>query len=94
MINFEDLEFKPHSMVSEGEFTHPRLRKYNDAIHSTMKLENGYTISVVNGTIINHGNKELYELAFWNGIREMEVGQGYTKNELMEKINEINTYVK
>lgn len=94
MITFEKLQFKPHDIGLEFNKSNldPRLHKYRDAIHATMKLENGYTVSVVNGTIFNCGNKNLYELAYWNDSQEMEVQNGYSKDELMEKINEVNSF--
>ncbi len=107
MIHFKDLKFEKHGMVQDIEnakneinkwegstsFPFSIFQKYNDAIHATLKLDNGYTVSIVNGTIFNNGNTDLYELGYWETTGDTVVVNCLSENELMTLINEINEKV-
>lgn len=73
-IIFEDLEFKPHGMVS-------------GAIHSIMTFENGHKISVVGGGFGIHGDG-LDTFEIWRSCDDGV--EGYlTKQEVTDRMIEL-----
>lgn len=87
MIKFEDLEFKSFPIKNEI---------CDNTFQCVLKLENGYTISIVYGKFIwglkENIDNQLYNINIWNSCKlfTMETKNKMTKSTMMLIINEIS----